>query len=86
MYVCRYIDTKSAEVNQRHSLGWTALMVAAVNGRINVCKYLLSIGTDPNLGDNFINPHRTANSRGLHSIEGNNNKNKHSNFISILKV
>lgn len=58
------------DVNKRHQLGWTALMVAAVNGRVGVCKYLLDAGADPDIGDSYINSHRTASNRGLHSVEG----------------
>ncbi|XP_072547050.1 uncharacterized protein [Salminus brasiliensis] len=39
--------------NTRHRLGWTALMVAAMNRHHNVVKVLLESGADPNLGDEF---------------------------------
>lgn len=66
----RYIEGQKIDINSRHKLGWTSLMTAAVNGRYQMCKYLLSNGADPNLGDNYINSHRTASTQGLHSIEG----------------
>ena len=47
------IPSKSAVLNSRHELGWTALMVAAINGQNFVVKSLLSAGADPNLGDAF---------------------------------
>lgn len=51
-------------------LGWTALMLAAVNGRYDMCKVLLQKGADPNLGDEYSNSSRTAKEKGLHPIDG----------------
>lgn len=45
-------------------------MVAAVNGHTDICIYLLKKGADPDLGDNYVNAHRTSSKRGLHSVEG----------------
>lgn len=45
-------------------------MVAAVNGRANVCKFLIQSGADVNLGDNYINSHKTGSAIGLHPVEG----------------
>ena len=45
--------SKSAVLNYRHELGWTALMVAAINGQKSLLKTLLNAGADPNLGDKF---------------------------------
>ena len=45
-------------------------MVAAVNGKTEACKLLLSLGADPNLGDQYMNASRTASNYGLHSLEG----------------
>ena len=58
-------------MNLRHPLGWTALQLAAVNGKSEAVKVLLDAGADPNLGDEFINVYRTAIDKGLHSIDGN---------------
>lgn len=58
-------------MNTRHSLGWTALMLAAVNNKYDMCKVLLEKGADPNLGDNYMNPSRTAREKGMHPIDGN---------------
>lgn len=58
------------DVNIRHGLGWTALMVACVNGRSGVVKVLLQAGANPNLADEFTNVSRAAHERGLHSMEG----------------
>ncbi|CAG9860711.1 unnamed protein product [Phyllotreta striolata] len=57
------------DVNKRHHLGWTPLLVATVNGRYEVAEYLLKSGADPNLSDNYINPNRTANEKGMHPLE-----------------
>ena len=43
----------NVNVNMKHSLGWTALHVACVNGNVPMAKYLLEHGADPNLGDEF---------------------------------
>lgn len=57
-------------VNIEHQLGWTPLMVAAVNGKLEICKILLEAGADPNLTDKFANPNRTGKELGMHSLEG----------------
>uniref|UniRef100_A0A8D2Q753 ClpB homolog, mitochondrial AAA ATPase chaperonin n=1 Tax=Varanus komodoensis TaxID=61221 RepID=A0A8D2Q753_VARKO len=62
---------EGASVNARHKLGWTALMVAAINRNSSVVKLLLTAGADPNLGDEFSSVYETAKERGLHSLEGN---------------
>ncbi|NXA38085.1 CLPB protein, partial [Eudromia elegans] len=59
-----------ADVNARHGLGWTALMVAAINRNASVLKVLLAAGADPNLGDEFSSVYETAKEKGLHSLEG----------------
>ncbi|XP_044729469.1 caseinolytic peptidase B protein homolog [Chrysoperla carnea] len=65
----RLIKEQKLNPNTRHSLGWTALMVASVNGKVESCKALLENGADPNLGDDFMNANKTAMERGLHSID-----------------
>lgn len=45
-------------------------MVSAVNGKVDVCKYLLKAGADVNLGDNYINSSKTGATTGLHAVEG----------------
>lgn len=64
------LESTKLDVNTRHKLGWTALMVAAVNGKAETCKVLLKAGADPNLEDKYINSTRTAKEVGLHSLEG----------------
>lgn len=59
-----------ADVNARHALGWTALHVAAINGRLASVKALLEAGANPDLGDDFMDPKRTAITKGLHSWQG----------------
>lgn len=64
------LDGHQINPNLRHQLGWTALMVAAVNGKSDVCKTLIQAGADPNLDDKYINSNRSAKQHGLHSLEG----------------
>ncbi|XP_053163839.1 caseinolytic peptidase B protein homolog isoform X2 [Hemicordylus capensis] len=60
---------EGTSVNARHKLGWTALMVAAINRNSSVVKILLTAGADPNLGDEFSSVYETAKEKGLHSLE-----------------
>uniref|UniRef100_A0A8D0QY89 Mitochondrial disaggregase n=1 Tax=Sus scrofa TaxID=9823 RepID=A0A8D0QY89_PIG len=62
----------SADVNARHKLGWTALMVAAISRHDSVVQVLLAAGADPNLGDDFSSVYKTAKEQGVHSLEGAN--------------
>ncbi|XP_036392876.1 caseinolytic peptidase B protein homolog [Megalops cyprinoides] len=55
--------------NYRHRLGWTALMVAAMNRQHNVVKVLLAAGADPNLGDDFSSVYEMSREKGIHSLE-----------------
>uniref|UniRef100_A0A8C0J015 Mitochondrial disaggregase n=1 Tax=Chelonoidis abingdonii TaxID=106734 RepID=A0A8C0J015_CHEAB len=66
--LCRLL-LEGTDVNARHKLGWTALMVAAINRNSSVVKILLAAGADPNLGDEFNSVYETAKEKGLHSLE-----------------
>uniref|UniRef100_A0A2K5EAM5 ClpB family mitochondrial disaggregase n=1 Tax=Aotus nancymaae TaxID=37293 RepID=A0A2K5EAM5_AOTNA len=61
--------SEGADVNARHRLGWTALMVAAINRNDSVIQVLLAAGADPNLGDDFSSIYKTAKEQGIHSLE-----------------
>ncbi|XP_062910781.1 mitochondrial disaggregase isoform X1 [Mobula hypostoma] len=56
-------------VSHRHKLGWTPLMVAAMNKNHSVVKVLLEAGADPNLGDEFRNMYETSREKRIHSLE-----------------
>lgn len=58
------------DVNTRHTLGWTALQCAAMNGRVEAVKYLLSQGADVNAADEFSNFLKIAMEKGLNSHDG----------------
>ncbi|XP_034148359.1 caseinolytic peptidase B protein homolog isoform X1 [Esox lucius] len=60
---------EGVEPNHRHRLGWTALMVAAMNRQHSVVKVLLESGADPNAGDHFNNVYDTSREKGIHSLE-----------------
>lgn len=51
---------KGVDVNCHHPYGWTPLHAAAINGRSQAVKFLLSNGADPNLPDNFSNIFQVA--------------------------
>uniref|UniRef100_A0A8C3G3C2 ClpB family mitochondrial disaggregase n=1 Tax=Cyclopterus lumpus TaxID=8103 RepID=A0A8C3G3C2_CYCLU len=60
---------EGVDPNHRHRLGWTALMVAAMNRQHSVIKVLLEAGADPNTGDHFNNVYDTSREKGIHSLE-----------------
>uniref|UniRef100_A0A7N5KHV3 Mitochondrial disaggregase n=1 Tax=Ailuropoda melanoleuca TaxID=9646 RepID=A0A7N5KHV3_AILME len=61
--------SEGADVNARHRLGWTALMVAAISRNDSMVQILLAAGADPNLGDDFSSVYKTAKEQGIHSLE-----------------
>lgn len=64
-----HLRQRRLDPNARHPLGWTALHVAAVNGRSDMIRALLTAGADPNLGDEYVNIYHTAREKGVHSID-----------------
>ncbi|XP_074535114.1 mitochondrial disaggregase [Halichoeres trimaculatus] len=60
---------EGVDPNHRHRLGWTALMVAAMNRQHSVVKVLIEAGADPNAGDHFNNVYDTSREKGIHSLE-----------------
>lgn len=57
------------DVNMRHPLGWTALHVAAMNGRAEVIKLLLKHGADVNAQDEFINVYGSAIEKRIDTLD-----------------
>lgn len=69
--LCRFLESNPKfDVDKRHFLGWTALHVAAVNGRVDMIRLLLESGADLNAGDDYVNVYRTASEKGLHTLDG----------------
>ncbi|XP_071372928.1 mitochondrial disaggregase [Centroberyx affinis] len=60
---------EGVDPNHRHRLGWTAVMVAAMNRQHSAVKVLLEAGADPNAGDYFNNVYDTSREKGIHSLE-----------------
>ena len=46
--VRKLLETGQASVEERHPLGWTPLMLAAVSGKAEIVSLLLEAGADPN--------------------------------------
>ncbi|OWR45523.1 mitochondrial disaggregase-like [Danaus plexippus] len=55
--------------NRRHSLGWTALMVAAANDQPAAVRELLRLGARPDMRERYAGASATANGAGLHPLE-----------------
>ncbi|XP_076277151.1 mitochondrial disaggregase [Lasioglossum baleicum] len=60
---------EGVDINLRHSLGWTALHVAAINEKLEIIEVLLKKGADVNAGDEFINVYKTAIEKRLNSLD-----------------
>jgi len=63
------LKTKGVDVNRKHELGWTALHLAAVNGRQEVVSILLAAGANADAEDEFMNVYTTAREKQKHSLE-----------------
>ncbi|XP_015116997.1 caseinolytic peptidase B protein homolog [Diachasma alloeum] len=61
--------SEGVDVDSKHPLGWTALHSAAINGKTEAVKFLISNGADVNAGDEFVNVYKTAIEKGLHSLD-----------------
>jgi len=79
----RTIEEHDINVNERHLLGWTALHLAAVNGKVDNLKVLLDAGADLDLGDEFINAYRTATDKKISIIDVI--VQRESEFIEVLR-
>ncbi|CAK9297050.1 unnamed protein product [Gordionus sp. m RMFG-2023] len=74
---CKINDIKEVEkilkletdVNQRHYLGWTPLMVASINGNIDVVKLLIDAGADIDMEDNFSNIYNAAKEFNMNTMD-----------------
>uniref|UniRef100_A0A0C9R1I9 Clpb_1 protein n=1 Tax=Fopius arisanus TaxID=64838 RepID=A0A0C9R1I9_9HYME len=61
--------SEGIDPDSRHPLGWTALHSAAINGKTEALKFLITSGADVNAGDEFVNVYKTAIEKGLHSLD-----------------
>uniref|UniRef100_A0A671VQH6 ClpB family mitochondrial disaggregase n=1 Tax=Sparus aurata TaxID=8175 RepID=A0A671VQH6_SPAAU len=75
---------EGVDPNHRHRLGWTALMVAAMNRQHSVVKVLLEAGADPNVGDHFNNVYDTSREKGIHSLEGKRKEKEKKALCALL--
>ena len=48
-----FLEIFKVDVNAKHNLGWTPLMVAAMNGHFVAVKTLLDAKTNPNIPDSY---------------------------------
>lgn len=62
-------DGEGGPADRRHSLGWTALMVAAANDQSAAVKELLRLGAKPDLREQYAGASATASATGLHPLE-----------------
>lgn len=67
-------------------MGWTPLLVAAVNDRVDIVRMLLKAGANPNQADEFSNINRMARDKKLHSLESKLNKLFQHSETSILEI
>ena len=67
--VRKLLETGQASVEDRHPLGWTPLMSAAVSRKAEIVSVLLEAGADPNTEEEFQTVYNTARMHGIHSLE-----------------
>ena len=67
--VSRILSNKENDPNIRHPLGWTALHVAAVNGRYGVVEALVDAGADLDAKEEFSTAFRVARSKKMNALE-----------------
>ena len=64
----RQLAAAGEDVNQRHALGWTALHVAAVRGRLEAVQALLELGAQVDSADEFCSVYATAREKRINSL------------------
>ncbi|CAB3989764.1 caseinolytic peptidase B homolog [Paramuricea clavata] len=88
------LSENGCDVNQIHSLGWTALHVAAMNDSVRAMKLLLQAGADPNVRDEYSTPFKTAGKRKMRVMdvimiredEFSHRLNKNANFCGFTPL
>ncbi|CAF1204301.1 unnamed protein product [Adineta ricciae] len=63
------VEKEKLDVNLRHPLGWTPLLVAVINNKLDCVKYLLTKGADPNQSDEFTNVQSMAKKIHWHPVQ-----------------
>lgn len=70
MFLFRCVEEEKLDVNLRHPLGWTPLLVAVINNKNDCVQYLLSKGADPNQSDEFSNVQLMAKKLRVPAVQG----------------
>ncbi|XP_046852538.1 caseinolytic peptidase B protein homolog isoform X2 [Xenia sp. Carnegie-2017] len=65
----RVISGSGCDVNKFHSLGWTALHVAAMNDSVKSMNLLLQAGADPNVRDDYSTAFKIAGKKKMRLMD-----------------
>ena len=90
----KLLSEAECDINQAHSLGWTALHAAAMNDSVRAMKLLLQAGADPNVRDEYSTPFKTAGKKKIRVMdvimiredEFSHRLNKNANFCGFTPL